>query len=115
MESVTQADQVKTVSVDTTENIRVVAEPSRQRYELFHGDTMIGMTVYGLPDSGHIDFVHTEVDPDYSGRGLAGVLAEFAIKDVQAQGKRVIPHCPYVRGWLRKHSEYDAIVDFPAE
>ena len=115
MESVTHADQVKTVPASSGEAIHVVAEPSRQRYELFDGDTMIGMTVYGLPDGGHIDFVHTEVDPEYGGRGLGGVLAEFAIKDVQAQQKRVIPHCPYVRGWLRKHPEFDAIVDFPAE
>ena len=115
MESVTQADQGETSAVDTVENIRVVAEPSRQRYELFDGDTMIGMTVYGLPDTDHVDFVHTEVDPEYGGRGLAGMLAEFAIKDVQGRGKRIVPHCPYVRGWLRKHPEFDAIVDFPAE
>lgn len=115
MESVTHADQVKTMSQQTTDRIHVVPAPSRQRYELFDGDTVIGMTVYGLPDTGHVDFVHTEVDPDYSGRGLAGVLTEAAVKDVQSQGKRVIPHCPYVRNWLRKHAEFNAIVDFPHE
>lgn len=115
MESVTHGDQVKTATAQAANQIHVDAAPSRQRYELFDGDTMIGMTVYGLPDSGHVDFVHTEVDPEYSGRGLAGVLAEFAIKDVQSQDKRIIPHCPYMRGWLRKHPEFDTIVDFPAE
>lgn len=115
MESVTHAHQVKTVPAQASAGIHVVAEPSRQRYELFDGETMIGMTVYGRPDDRHVDFVHTEVDPDYGGRGLAGVLADFAIKDVQSQGKRVIPHCPYVRAWLRKHPEFDAIVDFPDE
>lgn len=115
MESVTHADQTSTVLAPASEEIHVVAEPSRQRYELFDGDTMIGMTVYGLPDDTHVDFVHTEVAPEYGGRGLGGVLVEFAMKDVQAQGKRVIPHCPYVRGWLRKNTAYDAIVDFPTE
>jgi len=111
MESVTHADQVNTVPTDVNASIHVVAEPSRQRYELFDGDKMIGMSVYGLPDDLHVDFVHTEVDPDYGGRGLGGVLIEFAINDVKAQGKRVIAHCPYVRNWLGKHPEFDALVD----
>lgn len=115
MESVTHADQISTVHSSSTEGIHVVAAPTRQRYELFDGDEMIGMTVYGLPDDTHVDFVHTEVDPEYGGQGLGGVLVEFAIKDVREQEKRVTPHCPYVRGWLRKHPDYDAIVDLPAE
>lgn len=114
MEDVTSIDQASAPATRTATEVRVIAEPSRQRYELFDGETMIGMMVYGLPDDVHVDVVHTEVDPAYGGQGLGGVLAEFAVKDVQAQGKRVVPHCPYMRGWLAKHSEFDAIVDLPA-
>lgn len=111
---VTSTDQASAPATRTATDVRVTAEPSRQRYELFDGDTMIGMLVYGLPDEVHVDIVHTEVDPEYGGQGLAGLLTEFAVKDIQVQGKRVVPHCPYVRNWLAKRPEFEAIVDLPA-
>lgn len=111
----TQTDPLGFKANSDASAVHVEAAPSRQRYELFDGDTLIGMTVYGLPDDRHLDFVHTEVDPEYGGRGLAGLLVEFAVADVRAQGKRIIAHCPYIRSWLSKHPEFDDIVELHSE
>ncbi|MDQ6526986.1 GNAT family N-acetyltransferase [Nocardioides sp. LHD-245] len=91
--------------------ITYVHVPERRRYAIRDGETLAGFTQYRLPDGVHVDFVHTEVDDAYAGRGLAGELVTMALADVRAQGKRIIAHCPYVAKWLTKHPEYDDIND----
>ncbi|GAA0198889.1 GNAT family N-acetyltransferase [Cytobacillus oceanisediminis] len=93
--------------------------PERHRYELVDGEDVIGHTDYReLEPHGtitHRDFVHTEVDDAYGGRGLASVLVQLALDDVRAAGLRIVPHCPYVAGWIRKHEgRFDDLVDWPA-
>lgn len=94
--------------------ITIVHAPEMHRYEIRDGEDLAGFAQYRLPDDVHVDFVHTEVDDSYAGQGLAGRVVEFALADVRAQGKRIIPHCPYVAKWLTKHHEYDDINDWPA-
>jgi len=94
--------------------IIVVHAPEQSRYELRDGDVVPGFAVYTVPDDEHVDFVHTEVSQEYAGQGLAGKLIEFAVADVHARGKRIIPHCPFVQAWLRKHpGQYDDVTDWP--
>ncbi|MBM9460333.1 N-acetyltransferase [Nocardioides sp. zg-536] len=88
--------------------------PQAHRYEVRDGDEVIGFAEYRVPDEKHLDFVHTEVDESYGGRGLAGELVRFALDDVRQQGKRAIPHCSYVAKWIGKHDEYADLADFPA-
>ncbi|GAB4006266.1 GNAT family N-acetyltransferase [Nocardioides ultimimeridianus] len=94
--------------------IDYVHAPEQHRYEIRDDDEVIGLAQYRLPDDVHVDFVHTEVDDAYGGQGLASKLVAFALADVEAQGKRIIPHCPYVAAWLTKHpGRYDDLVDWP--
>jgi len=85
----------------------------RHRYEVRDVEDVVGFTHYRLPDDDHVDFVHTEVDEAYHDRGLASRLVGFALADVRATGKRIIPHCPYVAAWLKRHQDYDDITDWP--
>lgn len=95
--------------------IDYVHAPEQHRYEIRDDDQLIGLTQYRLPDDVHVDFVHTEVDDAYGGQGLASKLVAFALADVRTQGKRIIPHCPYVSAWIRKHpGQYDDITDWPS-
>ncbi|WP_028655787.1 GNAT family N-acetyltransferase [Nocardioides sp. J54] len=91
--------------------ITYVHAPEQHRYEVRDGEDVVGFAQYRLPDDEHVDFVHTEVDDAYGGRGLAGAVVEFALADVRDRGKRVIAHCPYVARWLTKHPEYDDVTD----
>lgn len=96
--------------------ISVASNPEKARYELRDGEVVPGFAEYKLPDDEHVDFVHTEVSSEYAGQGLAGKLIEFALADVRAQSKRIVPHCPFVAAWLRKHPGlYDDITDWPAD
>ena len=95
--------------------IKFADNPDKHRYEILDGETIAGLAAYRLPDDEHVDFVHTEVSEAYNGQGLASKLVAYALADVREKGKRIIPHCPYVVGWLKRHGEEFAdITDWPA-
>jgi predicted GNAT family acetyltransferase len=96
-----------------TAGVTVVNSPERLRYELRLGDTVIGFVTYRLVGRRRVVFIHTEVDAAHSGTGLAARLAKFALDDVRAAGKRIVPVCPFIAEYLRTHPEYDDIVDKP--
>jgi len=59
-----------------------------------------------VPQGNRLNLVHTEVPPALGGRGIAGQLAKAALEYAQSEGLQVIPSCPFVRGYLERHSEY---------
>ena len=61
-----------------------------------------------LPD--RIVFLHTEVPPPLERRGLAAKLTSTALDFARAHHLRVVPLCPYVADFLRKHSEYQDLL-----
>ncbi|MGY1858276.1 GNAT family N-acetyltransferase [Modestobacter sp. SYSU DS0290] len=51
-------------------------------------------------------FTHTEVLPGHEGRGVASALVRHALDDVRRQELKVLPLCPFVAGWMQRHSDY---------
>lgn len=93
-------------------DITVRHAPDLHRYELVDGDRIAGFTKYRtrLRQNQRV-FIHTEVHDDYAGRGLASVLARFALDDVVAQGHRIVAVCPFIAAYIRRHPEYSDYVD----
>jgi predicted GNAT family acetyltransferase len=60
--------------------------------------------------NGSIAFVHTEVPPALEGRGIAGTLARAALEFAREHELSVIPRCPFVAAYIRKHPESQPIV-----
>lgn len=60
-------------------------------------------------DSPEVDgeriFVHTEVDHEFAGRGLAGLLVGEALADSIEAGLTVVPVCPLFARHLEKHCD----------
>jgi predicted GNAT family acetyltransferase len=103
-----------TVTAEGTQDTFTITHlAEKHRYELRDGENRIGVMTYRLPDDQHVDVLHTEVDDAYEGQGLASRLVAYAVADISAQGKRLIPHCPYVQAWLKKHPGYGDITDWP--
>lgn len=63
-------------------------------------------------DGDVITFTHTIVPPALEGRGIASRLILHALNDVRARGLRVVPQCPFVSAYIRKHPEWaDLLVE----
>jgi len=82
----------------------VTDDRDRKRYVIAEDGDQVGFVTYRLQD-GLIDLIHTEVDPDHAGRGLAGVLIRTVLDDARARGLAVLPHCPYVAGFIGSHRD----------
>ncbi|MFF0489717.1 GNAT family N-acetyltransferase [Nocardia sp. NPDC003482] len=84
----------------------VVRNDAQHRYEVWYGDKLAGFAEYRERDD-DIAFIHTEVDSEFGGKGLGGVLARNAIDDAVRRGKPIVARCAFIKGWLDKHPEYD--------
>ena len=56
-------------------------------------------------------FYHTEVEERFGGRGLATILVAEALEATRADGRRVVPVCPMVAAFIKKHPEFNDITD----
>lgn len=66
--------------------------------------------VAGYRRSGHVvQMTHTLVPPALEGRGIAAALVKAALAWVQAEGLKVDPVCSYVRGYLKRHPEWQSL------
>jgi predicted GNAT family acetyltransferase len=89
--------------------------PDELRYELVDDDGAVIGEIRYRREPGVVVLVHTEVDPAHEGRGLAADLVAAAFGDLRARGLKVVPLCPYVRAWLRRHPEQrDLVTTDPA-
>lgn len=84
----------------------------QSRFELTRGDDLAGIVEYTLRDD-ELILIHTEVDGSYKGQGLGARLAGGALDSARSRGLTVIPECPYVRRYLRKHHEYADLIQQP--
>lgn len=53
----------------------------------------------------HMTILHTEVLPEYEGKGLAKQLLNSMVAYVRQHQLSVIPLCPYVHAQFKRHSE----------
>lgn len=91
-------------------NVEVTDNPAANRYEARIGGEVAGVADYITTDE-LIVFTHTEVDPSFEGKGVGGALARGALDDVRARGgRRVMPMCPFIKGWIERHPDYVDLV-----
>ena len=81
---------------------------AEHRYEIAVAD-QLAILIYRLTGD-RITLIHTGVPEALAGHGIAGKLARFALDDARAKGLAVIPRCPYVVRYIRRHSEYADVV-----
>ncbi len=90
--------------------------PAEHRYEITVAGRRAGFAAYvdrpgGEGGGQRRVFTHTEIDPNFEGQGLGGVLVKGALDAVRASGRRVVPVCPFVSAYLKRHAEYEELVD----
>ncbi len=88
---------------------RVDHDDAERAYTISIGDQVVGRLDYRRAGQ-VLTLIHTEVDPDRQGQGVASVLVRQALVDVRARGLRVVPTCPYVATWLDRHPDFADLV-----
>lgn len=54
---------------------------------------------------------HTEVPAAYKGQGVGLALVERGVADARANGKTILPLCPFAAAMFRKHPEWADVLD----
>ncbi|MEO0775816.1 MAG: GNAT family N-acetyltransferase [Bacteroidota bacterium] len=89
----------------TYELIDNVAE---KRYE-FHVDGQVPIVEY-IRAGKKIFLTHTEVPVALKGRGIASALVRQVLADIERQDLTLVPLCPFVAGYIKRHPEWRKLV-----
>lgn len=88
---------------------QVTDNQEQSRFEL-HVDGRLAAYSDYESEPGTRAFVHTVTKEEFQGQGLAGKLAAASLDATRAEGLLVAPYCPYVRGYIKKHPEYQDLI-----
>ncbi len=91
-------------------DVAVADVPAASRYEGRVADGAdLALACYRL-DGRSMTFTHTEVPPAFEGRGVGSALVRHALDDARRRGLSVVPMCPFVAEFIRRHDEYADLV-----
>ena len=94
--------------MSATDGLRVERNEAQKRFEVKQGE----MTAYidYIAMAKKIIFTHTEVPPPLEGEGIGSLLARHVMEYARENDLKVIPLCPFLGSWLRRHHEYQHLV-----
>jgi predicted GNAT family acetyltransferase len=86
----------------------IIDNRARNRYEL----TIDGITAHVdyARQAGVITFIHTIVPEQLAGRGIGSKLAQHVLEDARRNGEKIIPQCPFIAAYLKRHKEFQDLV-----
>ncbi len=94
-------------------DVDVVFNEARHRWEGWVDGELAGKS-YVRRREGYVVFWHTEVDDRFEGLGVGSAIARTALDAVAAEGGTLVkPDCPFIRGWIERHPDYQHLVRRP--
>jgi predicted GNAT family acetyltransferase len=97
----------------TDAEVRFRRDDEADRYEMHVDGELAGFAAFRIRPGNTIVFTHTVVLPGREGQGLGSMLARHVLDDAVARGERIVPRCPFIAAYLRRHDGYEASVDWP--
>jgi predicted GNAT family acetyltransferase len=82
----------------------VVDVTESHRFELRVEGDVAGFVEYEQA-GGDLVLTHTVVEPAFEGQGIGSALARGALDAARERGLAVVPRCPFIQSWLRKHPD----------
>lgn len=90
-------------------NIEIRDEREEGRYAAYLDGRLLGHATW-VKVHDTVVLPHTEVEPEWEGRGIGSLLARRAFDDARADGLRVLPFCPFMKRWAELHPDYQDII-----
>ena len=81
---------------------------AKHRFETHIGDQLAVLEYTRA--TGLIVYNHTEVPENLEGQGIASQLAKVALDFARDNELKVMPLCPYVAAYIRRHPEYKELL-----
>ncbi len=91
------------------ENIPLVKNEGNHRFEI-EVDGHKAFIEY-KETTHQISLIHTEVEPELEGKGAATAVIEKTLDYVEKSEKKLLPYCPLVFNYIKRHPEWRRIVD----
>ncbi len=71
-----------------------------------------GRMTYSWAGENRFIIDHTEVNPEFSGRGVGQKMVEAALNYARANNLKILPLCPFAKAQFDRHPEWhDVLVD----
>ena len=87
---------------------QLINNEAAKRYE-FQIDGHTPLIEY-IKTNQKIFLTHTEVPPALEGKGIGSALIKSVLEDVDQKGLTLVPLCPFVAGYIKKHPEWKRLV-----
>lgn len=79
-----------------------------KRYEMHIGEFVPRIEYILAKDK--IYLTHTEVPKELEGKGIASALVKKVLKDIEGRNLTLIPLCPFVAAYIKRHPEWKELV-----
>ena len=89
-------------------DITIENNQSAKRFEV-RPEGQLAFIKYGLHND-QIIYFHTEVPEALEGQGIGSRLAKAALEYARVNHLQVVPLCPFVAAYIRRHAEYADLV-----
>jgi predicted GNAT family acetyltransferase len=87
----------------------VIDNTARHRFEL-HEAGQTSFVLYSKTENS-VRLIHTEVPPALQGKGVGSRLVRGVLRLAEQEKLTVIPVCPFVVEYLKRHPEHLGLVD----
>jgi predicted GNAT family acetyltransferase len=98
----------------SSQPVTVTHEPEKHRFVVQQDGETAELTYRG-GTAGQIVFTHTGVPTALEGRGIGSALAKTGLEYARANNLEVVPLCSFVRSYIERKPEYQALVHKPAD
>jgi predicted GNAT family acetyltransferase len=89
-------------------NTPLIDNTEAKRYEM-HIDGYVPIIEY-IKAKDKIFLTHTEVPKDLEGKGIGSKLVKAVLEDVERQELTLVPLCPFVAAYIKRHPEWRKLV-----
>jgi uncharacterized protein len=87
-----------------TDKLTITDNPAGRRYEARIGEQLVGWVDYGRVRN-RLVAIHTEVPPEFGGRGIGSALVKHVVADARSSGFSITPRCPLFVTWFERHPD----------
>lgn len=87
----------------------VTHNQDRKRFE-YTIENKTAFIEYMINKQGMMYLTHTEVPKAFEGQGIGSQLAKTALSYIQENEYKLVPLCPFVANYLRRHPEWNPLL-----